>query len=271
MSFILAGAAVVGAILLGCGGGGGGVAGSSDVIYFVDNGQSIIRQDFPTGNPFTAGTGTALNNIRLSPDKSQFLFTNGGQLYVVNSNGTGLTTLTGYRLGDWNSDGSKVYAISTVGNVVRSMNPDGSGVSGDIFTGNGGGGLLSIDLNDQGTKIAVCYSANGWPRINTMNLDGSAVFVVTPDFVGSTDMRWSPDGSSFVFTRANDIYTIDADGTDEGILANAAANEGMATFRDANTILYIADGDIWQMAADGTGEVEIFDDPSALSWPESKN
>ncbi len=270
-SFVLAGGVLVGAILLGCGGGGGGVSGTSDFIYYVDNGNSIIRQDFPTGNPFTSGSGTVMSQVRLSPDKSQLLFVNSGQLYVVNTNGTGLTTLTGYKLGDWNSDGSKVFAVSTTNNRIRSMNPDGTAVSADLFDGNAGAGISFLDINDQGTKIGLGYAPSGWTRIHTLNLDGSGLFAVTANNVNSQHPRWSPDGSSFVFNRDNDIYTIDADGTDEGILANSAGAEGMPMFRDSNTILYIVDGDIWQMAPDGTAEVEIYDDVNALGWPESKN
>lgn len=266
---LLIGAAVVGAVILGCGGGGGGVSGSTDYIYYVDGSTSIMRQDFPTGNPFTAGSGTNMSNVRLSPDKSQLLFVNGTTLYLVNANGTGLTTLTGYKVGDWNSDGTKVFAVTT-DNKVRSMNPDGSGVSADLFDGNFGGGITSIDLNDAGTKIAVVYSPSGWPRIHTMNLDGSGVFAVTVNNIDSTNARWQPDGSSFVFERGGDIFTIEADGTGESALANTGATEGMPSFRDNSTILYISDGDIWQMAADGTGQVEIFDGTNALGWPESK-
>lgn len=269
-SFVLAGGVVVGAIILGCGGGGGGVSGG-DYIYYVDNAVNIIRQDFPTGNPFTAGSGTNMSEVRISPDKSQMLFVNSGQLYVVNTNGTGLTTLTGYRAGDWNSDGSKVFAISTAGNKIRSMNPDGSGVSGDLFDGNSGGGIISIDLNDQGTKIGVVYSPAGWNQIFTMNLDGTSSFAVTPTGANRNQARWKPDGTGFVYEQGGDIRKVLADGTGDSVLANTAASERQASYRDDNTIVYISDGDIWTMAADGSGQVEIYDDFDALSWPESKN
>jgi Tol biopolymer transport system component len=269
-SFVLAGGVLVGAIILGCGGGGGGVSGTSDFIYYVDNGVNIIRQDFPTGNPFTSGSGTFMSEVRLSPDKSQLLFVNSNQLYVVNTNGTGLTTLTGYHMGDWNSDGSKVFAVSTTGNKIRSMNPDGTGVSGDLFDGNAGGGILSIDMNDQGTKMGITYVPVGWARIYTLNLDGTGLFAVTADGANSGNARWQPDGSSFVYERGGDIRTIEADGTGDAALAATAATEEQPSFRDNNTIVYISDGDIWQMAADGTGQVELFDGTNPLSWPESK-
>ncbi|MFM9873462.1 MAG: hypothetical protein ACKVQS_08365 [Fimbriimonadaceae bacterium] len=269
-SFVLAGGFVVGAIILGCGGGGGGV-GNSDFIYYVDNGVNIIRQDFPTGNPFTAGSGTSMSEVRISPDKSQMLFVNNNQLYLVNTNGTGLTTLTGYRAGDWNSDGSKVFAISTTGNKIRSMNPDGTGVSGDLFNGNFGGGIFSIDLNDAGTKIGVVYAPSGWAQIHTMNLDGSGLFAVTAAGTNRNNARWKPDGTSFVYEQGSDIRTVLVGGTGDAPLANTVAVEGQPSFRDNNTIVYISDDDIWTMAADGSAQVEIFNGTNPLSWPESKN
>lgn len=268
---LVIGAAIVGAVILGCGGGGGGVSGSTDYVYYVDNGLNIIRQDFPTGNPFTLGTGTAMSEVRISPDKSLILFVNNGTLYVVNANGTGLTPLTGYRAGDWNSDGTKIFAISSTGNKIRSMNPDGTGVSGDIFDGNFGSGIASIDLNNQGTKIAIVYAPSGWFRIHTLNLDGSGLVAVTPDGSSRSNARWQPDGTSFVYEMGGNIRTVEADGTADSVLANTAANETMPSYRNNSTILYISDGDLWQMAADGTGQAELFDGTNPLSWPESKS
>lgn len=265
----LFGLAFAGLMVAGC--GGGGSSSPSDFIYYASNGFTLVREDFPTGNAFTSGTGPGMSRMRLSPDKSQILFVSNNQLYLINANGTGLTTLTGFRNGDWNGDGSKIFGISTTGFKVRSVNPDGTGVSGDLFDGNFGGGIQDIDVNDQGTKIAIDYVPTGFRRIYTMNLDGSSLFAVTANTIDSMNMRWSPNGASFVFTRNDDIYTIDADGTDEGILANTAAIEGQAGFRDANTIVYAADGDIWRMAADGTGQTKIIDTAATLTWPVSKN
>lgn len=254
-------------ILAGCGGSSVGQS-SNESLYFVNNLSNVQRQDFVTGSlqNLFAGAGT-VSEVRVSPDESKVVYRLGTQLRVSNIDGSGTVMLSEYKSADWNTDGTRLFAIST-DNKIRSMNPDGTGVSADIYDANAGAGASQIAVNNTGTKIAfVSAPANGG-QIYTIDVDGTNSLALTGP---NTDYRWpswSPDGSRLVFDDEDDVYTIDQDGTGLLQVANSpSAIESQASYHPDGTIVFISDGDIWTMSADGTNKTEKYDDVNPLSWP----
>jgi TolB protein len=182
-----------------------------------------------------------------SPDGSQIVFCAEGRkppaLYVVNTDGSGLTKITRRRhidcIPSWSPDGTKIAFTTVVGGRwhIATMNPDGSGRERIVTTGIND----NADWSPDGSKLVFER------RIGRGRYD---VFVVNADGSGRTRLtdtpnRWewtpvfSPDGMRIAFTR----------GTRRG---------------------FAAPGDIWTIAVDGTDATRLTDTPGTdeygLSW-----
>lgn len=264
--FVLGGIVACG-MIAGCGGGGGGSA-DNDFLYYVSNLKTLNSQGFPSQTSTTLFTGLGdLSEVRVSPDGTKVLYRFGVQLRVANIDGTGATIITGYKSADWNADGSKIFAITT-DQRVRTMNPDLTGVSGDLYVGNFGAGIWQLDASDDGTKLAFIsfYSTGG--RVTTINADGSGETFLTANTAEEAKApRWSQDGTKIVFDDGADVFVVNADGTGRTTIAGTAAVEVNPVFRTDGTVTYVSDGDLWSMTATGSGKVEILDEATPLSWP----
>ncbi len=256
-------------ILAGCGGSGSG-PGDTSSIYFVNNVTSLQRIGLPSGTTDNLFTGAgALSEVKISPDETKVLFRFGSDLRIANMDGTGVTTILGYKSADWNSDGTKIYAIST-DNIVRTMNPDLTAVSANIYDGNAGGGIWQIDVSADGTKIALIAYPSNAGQLRTMDADGTDVQTLTPP--GGDDAlapRWSPDKSRIVFDDGEDVFVINADGTGRITLAGTSAVEANPVYLPDGTIAYVNEGDLWTMSATGTNKTEILDTVAAIAWPDA--
>jgi Tol biopolymer transport system component len=115
------------------------------------------------------------------------------------------------------------------------MNSDGTGLANltddpttfDCAPGTGPAGSGKISF--------VSDRAAGNMSIYTMNTDGSNVFRVTVDLDDDFDSSWSSDGATLVFDSNRsgswDIYTIRADGTNLRRITTHEANDGNPAWR----------------------------------------
>jgi Tol biopolymer transport system component len=258
--------AVLAIVILGCGGGGGGTT-VHDYIYHK-SANSVVRQDYPTGNLtilFTMNGGWEY--LRVSPDGAKILASLAGVLEVRNVDGSGRVVLSGYKMGDWNADGTKIYALSNT-NRIRSMNVDGTGVSGDLFNGSTFT-IGSLDVNDAGTKIVFDWPHAGVSQLQVMNVDGSGRTEITHAGAPSVLPRWSHDGTEIVFVRNVDIYKIDADGATFTQLRGTSAVETQPVYRRDGKIVYVSDGDLWKVEGNGGLPALIYDGGATSQlWPD---
>lgn len=242
----------------GCGGGSGG---SGPFFVYVEDGVTIVKRPLNggIGSPFLVSLNV-LSNVRLSPNQSQVLYTDNGDLFVANVNGTGVIQFTGYRFGDWSADGTKVFAVST-DNKVRSLNPDGTGASGVLFDGNFGSGIASIDVAPTGNKMVLGYGGSGWFRLLSMDTAGGSQLYLTADGIHSSNARWNPTSSKLVFLRSGDVYTVNADATGEVGIVTGGTSINSVVYRADGTLIftYVLANGIWSMTDTG-GSIAVFFD-----------
>ncbi len=160
------------------------------------------------------------------------------------------------------------------GGELYSMNPDGTNVLN--LTNNPAPDYNAMWSAD-GTKIAFDSSRDGNFEIYKMNADGSSQIRLTDDSINGTgddwSPNWSPDGTKIVFYSDRDdqvdpktyeIYTMNADGTNQTRITNNAVNDfGVQWSPDGATLVFTSGGtsgltrdparEIYTMNPDGTG------------------
>ncbi len=162
--------------------------------------------------------------------------------------------------------------LITEQNSLYVANSDGSGrvKIADGFAD----GVWSPD----GSKIvAAGPGADGWPRLFTMNPDGSNKRQITNAGWGYNDREpsWSPDGTKIVFHRAIAhsygttfaVHVVNADGTNEKLLAHNTAFPDWSP--DGRTIAYTSYPDeqaLYIMNADGSNKRYIYRQGWGAEW-----
>jgi Tol biopolymer transport system component len=233
-----------------------------------------------------------------SPDGSKIAFaspcdgvTRKRQIYVISPDGSGLARLTNNRASElnpvWSPDGSRIGFVS-VGrpfgfcedaglywcgpSYVYVMNADGSARRN--LTKNGANSW-SPAWSPDGSRIAfVAEGERGDAEIYVMNADGSSAVNLTNSdidprcdcMVQNGDPAWSPDGSRIAFLSDrdgdNDIYVMNADGTNVVNVTNNNVGEGeLAWSPDGSRIASSTGGQaevgIYVANADGSAMVRI--------------
>ena len=174
----------------------------------------------------------------------------GNDIYLMNSDGSGLANLTNNRSDEWayspswSSDGTKIVYVG--GEDIISIGSDGTGhVSLTEYEDSGkwaGSPIWSPD----GTKIA--YELSG--DIYVMDSDGSdqTNLTNTAEGVWANYPRWSPNGVYIAYAQHGDIYVMDSDGSDQTNITNSDADFwpwGQTFSPDSLTVLYEGGDEIW--------------------------
>ena len=172
-----------------------------------------------------------------SPDGTKIVFLSREaqtlRLEVMNADGTGRTTLTHAVPPSftsppaWSPDGGKIAFLSRSNNI-HLISADGSEET--ALTSNGRAAFPA--WSPDGTRIAYLSSesASAPAEVYIRSADGTAEVRVTTGARASSAPSWSPDGSRIAFsgglnltvrTSRNDIYTVNADGSDLKNLTSA--------------------------------------------------
>jgi Tol biopolymer transport system component len=202
-------------------------------------------------------------------------------VWIMNPDGSGQTNLTFSstntnaqfnmdRLPSWSPDSQRIAFDSTRSGAqfgaddIWVMNADGSGPVD--LTAPSGNHEDFATWSPDGSKIA--FSATG-DNVYAVNADGTGFTLLSR---GQCPCAWSPDSSRVLFNTAllgsdnnNDIFSVNADGTDRQNLSNSPANDfmqgtnaswvgGKITFSsDRDDSAY----DIYTMNGDGTGVTRL--------------
>ena len=154
-------------------------------------------------------------------------------LYVVNSDGTGLRLLVAdvelssdfffaRHTPAWSPDGSRIAFSqrrdrgSKRAVAIMVVNPDGSGLA-RLTSPRAGMFDVGPAWSPDGTKVVFERSSEVNDQIDdtrliVMNADGSGARRITPRFVDAVLPSWSPDGTKIVF-EDGDVFVIGSDGS----------------------------------------------------------
>jgi Ca2+-binding RTX toxin-like protein len=199
-------------------------------------------------------------------------FARSGNIYVMNSDGSGQTPLSASGQDaspSWSPDGTQlVFERSVAGNgEVFVMNADGTGQRN--LTNNPAADIEPAWSFD-GTRIAFRSNRSGGvQQVFVMNADGSGQTQLTFNAGNVQEPGWSPDGAQIVYnarpdpvTATYDIWVVPASGGTPVQLTNDPANDQRAAWSpDGTKIAFVSERDarfeVYLMDADGSDELKI--------------
>ena len=167
-------------------------------------------------------------------------------------------TPPGFIIPDWSPTGDKIAYFTDTGSpqTIRLSRLDGSNVTEinlPFF-------IRDLKWSPQGNKLAVISDQNTSSQgdIFVMSTDGSDVAQITNHPSLESGVDWSPDGSRLVFARQSQIWTIQADGTNEVQLTTGTDKAEPLWSPDGHSIVYatgvpvLMQSELRIMSADGS-------------------
>ena len=218
----------------------------------------------PTDAPAATPVPVALSRIAFASVRD--MRTN---IYLINTDGTGLTRLT-HHSGldaptDWSPDGKRLafHSARDGDYEIYIMNGDGTGLT--QVTHN-----LALDVgaawSPVGRRLAFTSDSDGDYEIYLMDTDGTDIVQLTHNSARDLGAFWSPDGRRLAFTSDRDgdweVYVMNADGSGLVQLTHNSDLDAAGPWSpDGRRIAFTSDRDgdheIYLINPDGTGLVQL--------------
>ncbi|HWT00144.1 MAG TPA: Calx-beta domain-containing protein [Pyrinomonadaceae bacterium] len=231
--------------------------------YNSDNstGEMPPESDFPAWSP--DGSSIAFRIFSIEQNISG--------LYLIDADGSNQRPLThGYaEHPTWSPDGNRIAFISqsptTFKFDIHVVNSDGTGetnITNDAEQDN------APAWSPDGSKIAFMRVVPGGTfNIFTINPDGSGLKNLTGSTQPERFPAWSPDGSKIAFSRGNQIFVMNADGSNAGPLPTNAFGWQPTWSPDGSKIVFLVggsdSGELYVMNADGSDQRPLTNAPAA--------
>lgn len=195
-------------------------------------------------------------------------FVNGGHLFVMNSDGTGIVDITPAGCADayeprWAPGGTAIAFIHRCGPSgsfdISTINPNGTGFTPIVATS---GDDARVTFSPDGSQIAYLSHTGSNPDVFVANADGSSPVRLTTDPGWDDSPTWSPDGSEILFNSnrngSRDLFVMDPDGTNVVRLTkNDGDEENPAWSPDGGRIAFDDGSNVFWMRADGTTQRQL--------------
>jgi len=244
------------------------------LITYVNNASlvSLVSFDIDAG-VLNNLTGTTAHSFpAYSPDGARIAFSENGNIWVVNNDGTNPNKISfeGDSHPAWSPDGTKIAFSSTRTGVAQifTMTPIGTDVTNISNDPNGQDRFPTF--SPDGTKIAFqrtpTSGLNLVGKIWTMNANGSGQMQITLGLGNDERPTYSPDGMTIAFSTNRDgnyeIYKILAvGGVATRLTNNAASDRNPSWAPDNSSIAFSSDRNaglkIWAIAPDGTNPTQV--------------
>jgi Tol biopolymer transport system component len=182
--------------------------------------QIVVMNTDGTGAHFVPTPDIDVRTVAISPDATQIAFEgsvqNNSDIYVINSDATGLLRLTNDPKTDqfptWSPDGTTI-AYDNAGDREQTDDPQFSKTA-ELYTVAANGGKPTRITHNDGFDAAPSYSADGktivdqsYGGFSTMNPDGSDYQKIPVGSSTSFTPRFSPDGKTLAFTYYKDVLS----------------------------------------------------------------
>ena len=226
----------------------------------------------------SAAGGSAKDSL-IAFVRQQSAATIGGQIFVMNADGSGQRRLTRGPFDNepaWSPDGAML--VFTHNGEIYAVNANGSGLH--LLKSLGADSAISPTWSPDGRKIAFSYTAG----MGIMNANGSGQRLLAKeapatlvDYVG---LRWSPDGKKILFYadsgigKPSEVFIINADGNGRLALTRGPdSNETPDWSPDGKKIIFVRQqsaealgGEIFVMNADGSGQRSLKTSGYSPAW-----
>ena len=206
--------------------------GRGDIYVMNPDGSGVTRlTESPQGEfqPTWSPDGSKIAFLRSHVYNDGISAYSWQEVWVMNADGSGETRLTNDLRAsgtpDWSPDGNKI-AFTRINCAANDR--DCFGVNYDIWVMNAHGRketkLTTNPSHDRfpswspdGKKIAFDGMVAGGNNFDVfvMNADGSGVSRLTDTTLEEEAPKWAPDGTQLVFQRGVNIYTMNADGSEQ--------------------------------------------------------
>lgn len=239
------------------------------VVLFVAGCDSDNFQDNPVSNQNITESTQSHGTYFKKGGNGRIAFVSrrdgGYEIYVMNSDGTGLTNLTRNEASDyspdWSPNGKQIVFVSDRGgnDDIYTMNSDGTRLTRLTYSGYN----TTPSWSPNGKQIAFSSYRDGNYEIYVMNSDGTGLTNLTKNEASDDSPDWSSNGKQIVFYSDRDgdydIYVMNADGSGVTQLTYDFHASDPAWSSNDNRIAFVGrpiddeNYDIYVMNADGSG------------------
>jgi Tol biopolymer transport system component len=199
-------------------------------------------------------------------------------IFDANPNGSGLQQITSYKTNEyspaWSPDG-KTFLFEKLSANHDPEIRNTEIVLKDIQTGTtrrltrNNDYDLSPAFSPDGTRLVFARNSGSGRAIYTMNLNGTGAHRLTDGTDLCDNPAWSPNGRSIAFERNEQLWVMDADGTDQKKLTTNTSKfeEDPDWSRDGTEIVFERvpannGSEIYAIKSDGTGLRNITNTPN---------
>jgi|AntRauTorckE6833_2_1112554.scaffolds.fasta_scaffold00149_11 Tol biopolymer transport system component/chitodextrinase len=219
--------------------------GNNEIYSRNENGDSISR--------ITKTPDIFEDNPEISPDGLKIAYNSGGNIFIMDSDGSDVQQITKgatYRSPSWSPKGDKLalegFSTSEISDIFT-VNIDGSLLQNITNTETISEG--NPDWSPDGSQLVYISNEFSSTEIILINADGTGIKRLTNSKNNSLDPEWSPDGQRIAFTHLVDsvglkIHIMNKDGSNVSKLTVGMGSERSPSWSpDGSRMVYSREDD----------------------------